>query len=134
MLDALIQLVRRRALHCCEYCQLPEAYSILPFEVDHIIASKHGGVTEPTNLAYSCYYDNSFKGPNIAGVDPQTGKITVLFHPRRHRWSTHFRWHGAELIGRTAIGRTTIAVLVINHPLRIDQRQALIEAGLFPAN
>lgn len=133
MADALTQLVRQRALYCCEYCQLPEAYSILPFELDHVIAVKHGGLTEAKNLSYSCYYDNSFKGPNIAGLDPKTGKITGLFNPRRHRWSAHFRWKGAELIGRTDIGRTTIAVLIINHPLRIDQRQALIDAGLFPA-
>lgn len=129
--DVLFQLVRRRAKHRCEYCLLPEEYSVLPFEIDHIIAIKHGGITDSLNLAYSCYYDNSFKGPNIAGIDPKTAKITGLYHPRRHRWNVHFRWKGAELVGRTAIGRTTIAVLMINHPLRVDQRQALIEAGLF---
>lgn len=129
--EALIRMVRERALYRCEYCLVPEECSVLPFELDHIIAIKHGGLTVPGNMAYSCYYDNSFKGPNIAGLNPRSGKITGLFHPRRHRWLTHFRWNGAELVGRTPIGRTTIEVLFMNHPLRIDQHQALIEAGLF---
>ncbi|MFO0812677.1 MAG: HNH endonuclease signature motif containing protein [Gemmatales bacterium] len=130
--DQLKEMVRDRAHSRCEYCLMPEAYSVLPYELEHIIARKHGGRTEANNLAYSCFYDNSFKGPNIAGLDPKTGKITGLFHPRRHRWNAHFRWKGAELIGRTAIGRTTIAVLSINHPLRVDQRRLLMEVGLFP--
>ncbi len=129
--ETLARLVRERARYRCEYCLVPDDCSALPFELDHIIAVKHGVMTASGNLAYSCYYDNSFKGPNIAGIDPQSGKITGLFHPRRHRWQTHFRWMGPELVGRTAIGRTTIEVLAINHPLRIDQRQALIEAGWF---
>jgi hypothetical protein len=35
------------------------------------------------------------------------------------------------LIGRSAIGRTTIDVLRINLPERIEHRHTLIEAGLF---
>jgi hypothetical protein len=35
------------------------------------------------------------------------------------------------MVGRTAIGRTTAMLLQINHPLRVEQRAALIEAGLF---
>lgn len=34
--------VAQRANFRCEYCRLPEAYAIYPFEVDHIIAVKHG--------------------------------------------------------------------------------------------
>ncbi len=130
--DSLIQLVWERARSTCEYCRLPQSLLFLPFEIDHIIAKKHGGRTVAGNLALSCFYDNSFKGPNISGVDPRTGAITRLFHPRRHRWLRHFRWDGPLLAGRTAIGRTTIEVLNINHPLRIAQRETLIAAGLFP--
>ena len=32
----------------------------------HIIAKKHGGAIESSNLALSCFYCNSAKGPNIA--------------------------------------------------------------------
>jgi hypothetical protein len=130
--DALIQLMWQRAEANCEYCRLPQALSLLPFEIDHIIAEKHEGKTIPSNLALSCFYDNSFKGPNIAGLDPRTRRLTRLFHPRRHRWAHHFRWDGPHLIGRTPIGRATIAVLWINHPLRVAMRQALIDAALFP--
>jgi hypothetical protein len=36
------------------------------------------------------------------------------------------------LVGRTAIGRTTIDVLQINHPDRNTLRQALIDGSSFP--
>jgi hypothetical protein len=130
--EALIRLVWQRAHDCCEYCQMPQAFSLLPFEIDHVIARKHHGKTLASNLALACAYDNAFKGPNIGGLDPRSRRLVRLFHPRRHMWHYHFRWHSAVLIGRTAIGRATIEVLAINHPFRIEQRQALIDAGLFP--
>jgi len=111
---------------------MPCNFSWLGFEIDHIVARKHQGKTTPGNLALSCAYDNAFKGSNIAGIDLKTGQLTRLFHPRRHKWQRHFYWDGPVLVGRTAIGRATIAVLAINHPLRVDQRQELMNAGLFP--
>jgi hypothetical protein len=129
---ALIRLVWQRARRCCEYCQLPQAYSTLAFEVDHVIARKHGGPTAPGNLALTCLFCNSCKGPNIAGIDPRSRKIVRLFHPRRHKWARHFRWDGPTLIGRTPAGRATIAVLNINDPDTVATRAVLIEAGLFP--
>ena len=132
MEDRLRQLVRRRAKNRCEYCQMPHDLSWLPFELDHIVARKHQGKTTAANLALSCAYDNAHKGSNLAGIDPKTGRLTKLFHPRRHKWQHHFRWNGPVLVGRTAIGLATIAVLAINDPLRVDQRHVLIDAGLFP--
>jgi 5-methylcytosine-specific restriction endonuclease McrA len=129
---ALERQVWRRARRRCEYCQMPQEYDDAPFEVDHIIALKHGGRTRPSNLCLSCFSCNSFKGPNIAGIDPRTRKLTPLFHPRRHAWARHFRWQGACLLGRTPVGRATIAVLNINDPLRVGLRQGLIEEGFFP--
>jgi hypothetical protein len=126
------RLVWDRAGDRCEYCQLAQADSTLPFEVDHVIARKHGGPTAAGNLALSCFYCNSHKGPNIAGRDPRTRTITRLYHPRRHKWDRHFGWDGPVLVGRTAIGRTTVAVLNINEPEAVAARAALIEAGLFP--
>jgi hypothetical protein len=76
--------------------------------------------------------DNSHKGPNIAGLDPRTKKLTRLFNPRRHTWERHFRWNGPYLVGRTVVGRTTIAVLAMNDPAVIEVRRALIEEGRFP--
>jgi hypothetical protein len=130
---ALVQLVWQRAHERCEYCQLAREHSRVPFEIDHIIPRKHRGTTLASNLAGSCFYCNTFKGPNLSGIDYKTGKIVRLFHPRRHKWSAHFAWDGPVLIGKTAMGRATIAVLQINHPDAIAAREALfIESGLPP--
>jgi hypothetical protein len=97
--------------------------------LDHIIARQHGGETEFHNLALICMRCNQHKGPNVAGIDPQSGSIVSLFHPRRDSWNEHFRYEGAVLVGLTPAGRATITVLAINMPLRVAARQALIEAG-----
>ncbi len=130
--EALRQFVWQRAQGRCKYCQLAQEFSTLPFEIDHVVARKHQGKTVASNLALSCYYDNSFKGSDLTGIDPHTRRVTRLFNPRRHRWSRHFRWNGPLLVGRTSVGRTTVVLLQINHPLRVEHREALIAAGLFP--
>src|SRR5947209_20314356 len=118
--EALRQRVWERAADTREYCRMPQRFDVLPFQIDHIIAVKHHGPTAADNLSLSCYQDNLHKGPNLAGIDPDTGEVTRLFHPRRDRWDEHFTWDGPELIGRTAIGRTTIDVLNINLPERVE--------------
>ena len=128
----LLRQVWQRAGYCCEYCRIPQDYDDTPFEIDHIIARKHGGPTVASNLALSCFYCNSFKGSDIGGLDSQTRKLTPLFNPRRHKWAWHFRWQGAYLIGRTPVGRVTVAVLNVNDPFRIELREGLIEEGIFP--
>jgi hypothetical protein len=124
---ALVRLIWQRAGNCCEYCRIPQDFDENPFEIDHIIARKHGGPTVAGNLALSCLHCNSFKGSDIGGLDPQTRKLTPLFNPRRHKWARHFRWQGPNLIGRTPIGRVTIVVLNINDPCRVELRQGLSE-------
>lgn len=120
-----------RARHCCEYCQFPEAASRLPFHCDHIIAEQHGGLTEDANLAWACFRCNLRKGPNIAGLDPVTGALSPLFHPRRDAWEDHFEWAGAWLRGKSAIGRATIAVLDINDPDIVVLRESLRAEGFW---
>ena len=116
----------------CEYCHFPADLAELSFELDHIIARKHGGPTEPDNLAWACFYCNSYKGPNIAGIDPESGDLVRLFHPRRDDWADHFQWGGATLAGRTPVGRATIQVLCINHPDAVSVRASLQREGVFP--
>jgi hypothetical protein len=125
-----VELVTVRAIGCCEYCLFPETSSELPFHVDHIIAQKHSGPTEPGNLAWACFSCNLHKGPNIAGLDPVTAALTRLFHPRQDIWAEHFEWQGSWLRGKSAVGRTTIAVLEINHPDMIAVRDALADEKL----
>ena len=119
--------VRQRAAGRCEYCLFPESASELPFHIDHIIAQKHGGQSESENLAWACFSCNLRKGPNIAGLDPDTGELTALFNPRTDGWSDHFAWDGLLLLGKTAIGRTTVAVLDINHVDSVTVRKELRE-------
>ena len=132
--EALVAAVRQRAGGQCEYCQLPESSHPGPFEIEHVIPKQHGGSTAMPNLAYACLHCNRHKGPNLAGFD-RTGaarQIVSLFHPRRHKWTRHFRWEGPLLVGRTPIGRVTVHVLSMNSLLRIALREELISEGLFP--
>jgi hypothetical protein len=102
----------------------------LTFHVEHIIAKQHRGKSGPGNLAWSCHKCNRAKGPNLSGrVD---NEIVPLFHPRRQKWARHFRWIGAQIIGRTKTGKATVYVLNMNAPERIAVRLALIGAGVFP--
>lgn len=128
----LERLIWKRARNRCEYCLIPQLADELPFHVDHIIAEQHGGLTVRSNLALACYSCNLHKGPNLTGRDRRTGKIARLFDPRRHTWSRHFRWDGPVLMGRTAVGRATVATLAINLPHRVELRETLIHEGVFP--
>jgi hypothetical protein len=126
-------LVRARAGHCCEYCGLPERLVPLAgFQIEHVIAKQHGGPDSDDNLALACHRCNLHKGPNLTGIDPVTAKVVRLFHPRRQKWTRHFRWAGPFLVGRTQTGRATIAVLAINHAERVALRAQLIAEGVFP--
>jgi hypothetical protein len=124
--------VRRRAVGRCEYCHLPEAHALTPFQIEHVVAKQHRGRDVLGNLAYACLRCNLHKGPNLTGIDPVSKKITRLFNPRRHKWARHFRRDGAYLVGRTAVGRTTVDVLAMNDPERVALRQELLEQGLLP--
>ncbi|MBI4605278.1 MAG: HNH endonuclease [Planctomycetes bacterium] len=129
---ALETEVIRRAGGRCECCRFPEAAAELPFHVDHVVAEKHGGATISSNLAWACFPCRLRKSPNVAGLDPLTGELTRLFHPRTDAWTEHFAWQGVWLLGLTAIGRTTVAVLVdINLPENAAVREALRAEGLF---
>lgn len=121
-----------RANARCEYCWLPQDFSDAPHEIDHIIAEKHHGPTVAENLALACFACNNHKGPNIAGVDPVSNEIMRLYHPRKDVWVYHFVWHGPMLMGKTAIGRTTVQVLEINKSHRLAHRKQLMEEGIFP--
>ena len=81
-----------------------------------------------------CVLCNLHKGPNSAGLDPATGELTRLFHPRRDLWSDHFDGQGTRLNGSTPVGRATVDVLVMNDPDVIAVRYALMEEGRFPAD
>src|SRR5687767_2560920 len=131
MAESLEPEIWRRAKSRCEYCHLAYSSQAAPFQVDHVIARQHGGPNDLTNLALSCLRCNRHKGPNLAGIDPKTGRTVRLFHPRKDSWSRHFEWAGPLLIGKTAAARATIEVLTINAPTRVALRSELIAEGRF---
>lgn len=129
---ALRRLVVERANNRCEYCLLPADLAFFAHEVDHVIALKHGGRTEETNLAFACWRCNRHKGSDMGSFDPLTNSFSFLYNPRIQRWDEHFRLHNAELVGTTPEGRTTIQLLQLNTAERIAERQRLIDVGRYP--
>lgn len=124
--------IRKRAGDCCEYWQIHRSHDVAIHHVDHVVARKHGGSDDDSNLCWACATCSLCKGSNLSGRDSRTSRTTRLFNPRADRWASHFRWKGAILEGRPAIGRARIAVLNINRQDRQSLREALIANRQFP--
>ena len=127
-------LVRQRARERCEYCRLRQEHEHdqATFHVEHVVAKQHGGRDDPSNLAFACIHCNLFKGPNIAGLDPDTAQVAPLFNPRRDVWADHFALRGPLIVGLTPVGRTTVYVLAMNARPQLDLRADLLQLGLYP--
>ena len=130
--DDLRHLVATRADSLCEYCLIAEADTFFGCQVDHIISLKHGGGTEPENLAYACAFCNRHKGSDIASIAPETGRLVRFYNPRADRWADPFRLNGDVIEPLTEIGEATARILGFNSPDRIFEREALIKAGSYP--
>jgi len=126
------EFVRRRATDACEYCRLPATSSVLAHQVDHIIGRQHRGSDDLENLCLCCIHCNLKKGPNIASIDPQTRRITPLYHPRQHPWFRHFKLAEFHVIGLSAEGRATVELLDMNAEQRVQLRQVLVRRGWSP--
>ena len=127
----LRRLIRERAGDCCEYCGISQREAGWSrFHVEHIVARQHKGGDSLDNLCLCCQHCNLHKGPNLSGIDPATGTMTRLFHPRKDVWNEHFFNVGPEIIGSTATGRATVEVLAMNSPKRIELRRRLRGDGL----
>jgi hypothetical protein len=70
-----------------------------------------------------CFFCNLNKGPNQAGIDPETEAIEPLLNPRRQSWEEHFEARGPYIVGKTAAGRVTVRVLAMNDEPRLDLRR-----------
>jgi hypothetical protein len=97
----------------------------LPFHIEHVTSRQHGGKDSAENLALACHHCNLHKGTNLSGLDPKTEKLTRLFHPRLDDWSEHFTNRNGEIIGLSAIGRTTAALLRMNKDGRLQLRESV---------
>lgn len=126
-------LIHEQAGNCCEYCRVPQSDRLSKFQIDHIIPIKHGGSDDTENLSLACLKCNSFKGPNVAALDPETGDATKLYNPRRQEWKAHFQLNpDATLTGISPEGRATINVLRINEVSRVKQRRMAMLLGEYP--
>lgn len=124
------QMIRQRAGNRCEYCHLPQEFSGLRFHVEHIVARQHRGTDDVGNLALACPECNCHKGTTLTGVDPGTGQVTPLFHPRRDHWSDHFTVNEGSIVGKTPTGRATAPLLELNNDEPLRLRQELARLGL----
>lgn len=115
--------VAQRASFRCEYCLLPEALAIYPFEIDHIIAIKHGGKSKIENLAYCCARCNRNKGSDLATVLTEDATIVRIFNPRLDVWKDHFEAEHGIIYPKSKIGEATIKLLDFNTPERVIGRQ-----------
>ncbi|MGV3660666.1 MAG: HNH endonuclease [Prosthecobacter sp.] len=123
MTEAVRKQVKLRAGFRCEYCQLHQDDSPLAsLHVEHIRPRKHGGSDDVSNLCLACIDCNLHKGPNLTGIDPDSGSIIQLFDPRVQRWNEHFLWEGIRVVGRTPVGRTTVVVLNMNSESQLGLR------------
>jgi hypothetical protein len=84
---------------------------------------QHGGKDSAENLALACHHCNLHKGTNLSGLDPKTGKLTRLFHPRLDDWDEHFTNRDGAITGLSAIGRTTVTLLRMNEDGRLQLRE-----------
>jgi 5-methylcytosine-specific restriction endonuclease McrA len=131
---ALKQLVFERASGLCEYCRSQAKYAIDPLVIDHIQPFSRGGQTIAENLALSCQTCNNYKYNKTSAPDPATGQLVPLFHPRQLEWNQHFAWNEdtTQMLGITAIGRATVALLQTNREGVINMRRVLVIMGEHP--
>lgn len=131
---ALREQVATDARHRCGYCLTSAQVIGAPMEIDHLIPESLGGPTSRENLWLACSFCNDHKGNRIAALDAQSGELVRLYDPRRQPWNEHFAW-GAEkelVLGKTPVGRATVAALRLNRAELVEARRAWIIVGWHP--
>jgi hypothetical protein len=126
--------VAQRAERRCEYCRAPETVFNFRFEVEHILPRVDRGPDELPNLALSCGACNSYKRDFTSALDPESGEVVPLFHPRREIWAEHFFFddESLELRGLTPQGRATVVRLKMNDAFQIEARARWVQSELYP--
>lgn len=131
---ALKQQVNERAGGCCEYCRSQRQFSPSSFEIEHIVPLSRGGADTLANLALSCGQCNSHKSNKVGAIDPASGQVVPLYHPRQMEWDEHFLWSDdtLEILPITPIGRATVALLQTNRESVVNLRRVLRLQGFHP--
>jgi hypothetical protein len=93
----------------------------------------NGFFTSLKSLIYnSAQYNHKYN--KIEAIDPITGEIAPLYHPRQQKWYEHFSWNEdfSLLIGITTIGRVTVETLQLNREGLVNLRRVLCMANEHP--
>lgn len=128
------QQVRARASYLCEFCHANERWQYVKFTIDHVIPFSLGGSDRLENLTLACFHCNRRKTNRLTGIDPASQTEVALFNPRQDSWQEHFIWSVDRLsmLGISAIGRATVAALLLNRERVIPIRAADLEIGRHP--
>lgn len=124
--------VIERADFRCEYCKIHQDDMFISFEIDHIVAQKHGGGDEIENLAYACPHCNQHKGTDMVTFIDDYNDVVRLFNPRIDDWKEHFESIAGEIYSESKIGKATIKLLKMNDVDLIILRGLLSELGRYP--
>jgi hypothetical protein len=130
--ERLRRQVADRAYHTCEHCLVHEQDTFWGCQVDLIISRKHGGPTEPGNLAWACACCNNTKGSDLGTLVGEPARLIRMFHPRTDRWGACFILSGVRIGPVNATGAATLKLLQLNHDSRLSEREALAGAGRYP--
>ena len=132
--EQLKEKVRISARYRCGYCLFSEVYSPTIFQIDHIIPLSKGGTNEEENLWLLCETCNRAKSDKTEVSDPQTKTTAPIFNPRTQIWNEHFQWSDdySQIIGKTPIGRGTVADLNLNRERIVAVRKNWTSAGWHP--
>jgi len=130
---ALRRQVWERAAGLCEYCLQHELDDWVSFQIEHIISKKHGGRTTLSNLALACLECNVAKGSDLGSMTRATSILIPFYHPRRDKWTEHFRLQGYRILPLTQTGEVTCRILGFNARQRLLKRQAIAKAGHYPS-
>jgi hypothetical protein len=126
------RIVAARCEGLCEYCLIAEADTRFGCAIDHIISEKHGGATDPANLANACMNCNVAKGTDIGSIHWESDQFLRFFNPRKDTWREHFVLRGVRIEPLTRIGAVTARILQFNDAERIKERQVLANWGHYP--
>ena len=64
--------------------------------------------------------------------DPETDEAIPVFHPRVQKWSDHYEWQRAVVLGRTLLGQRMIEMPDLNRPLIVAIREEEMLRGRHP--
>lgn len=130
--DRLRRIVTERAGERCEYCGLSQVGQEALFHVDHIRPVSAGGESKMENLALACVSWSLHKSDRQTGVDPETGELVRLFHPRTDCFAEHMAWHSPRVVGLTPTGRATVETLGMNLARVMTARLVGVALGTYP--